>query len=299
MRLSVVIPSRDRTGLLAGCLQTLAPQTPPPGGMEIVVVDDGSREPIAAALAASSAGETPVRWIRQSGGGLNAARNRGIREARGEIIAFLDDDTLVSPGWAAAVHDGFERERCDALGGRITLELGAQLPRWLTEKRLSYLSRYDLGDAPREVRGPPLPFGANFALARGVLASVGTFQAGLDRVGGSLSSNGEIELLTRVIASGGRIVYWPQAAVAHRVPAERLTKPWFRRRAFAQGVSDVRTEPPSRRPYALRISRELIRAGRALPIWARRQLERRGGFDAALWLVYCRGRIAELRSQRS
>jgi glucosyl-dolichyl phosphate glucuronosyltransferase len=299
MRLSVVIPSRDRPGLLADCLQTLAGQGSPPGGMEIVVVDDGSREPIAETLAREAVGDTPIRWIRQSGGGLNAARNRGIREARGEIIAFLDDDTLVSRGWAAAIHDGFERERCDALGGRITLEFEGRLPRWLTDQRLSYLSRYDLGDAPREVRRPPLPFGANFALARGVLASAGTFQAGLDRVGDSLSSNGEIELLTRIIAGGGRIVYWPDAAVAHRVPPERLTKDWFRRRAFAQGVSDVRIEPAGRRLYPLQVSRELIRAGRALPICVRRLLERRGSFDAALWLVYCRGRIAELRSRQS
>jgi glucosyl-dolichyl phosphate glucuronosyltransferase len=299
MRLSVVIPTRDRPGLLSDCLRTLFDQSPPPGGMEIVVVDDGSREPVAATLSADAAGGAPVRWLRQSGGGLNAARNRGIREAGGEIIAFLDDDTLVGPGWATAVHEGFERERCDALGGRITLDLEAEPPRWLTEKRRSFLSAYDLGDAPCEVRGPPFPFGANFALARDTVASVGTFQAGLDRVGASLSSNGEIELLARIVAAGGRVVYWPQAAVAHRVPAERLTKTWFRRRAFAQGVSDVRTEPPSQRARPLRIAREVVRAGRALPIWVRRLIEGRGGFDAVLWLVYCRGRIAELRARRS
>lgn len=85
-----------------------------------------------------------------------------------------------------------------------------------------------------------MPFGANFAITRVMLGQLEPFRDGLDRVGATLISNGETELLLRVLDIGGRIIYWPDAEVAHRVPAERLTKTWFRRRALAQGVSDVR-----------------------------------------------------------
>jgi glycosyltransferase involved in cell wall biosynthesis len=299
MRLSVVIPTRNRPDLLADCLETMTGQPEPPGGMEVLVIDDGSDQPLEPAVTPFAARGIAVRCIRQPSSGLNAARNRGLREAKGELVAFLDDDTLLSPGWAMAIHDGFERERCDVIGGRITLQFEGDLPRWLTASRLSYLSRYDLGNSPREVREPPLPFGANFALTRSRLEGMEPFKVGLDRAGSSLVSNGEIELLRRVLAAGGRIVYWPAAAVAHRVPPERLTKAWFRSRALAQGISDVRSDTRGPGHYPVRVGRELLRSGRAVPILGRRLLERRGPFDSLLWLTYCHGRIQELGRQQS
>jgi glycosyltransferase involved in cell wall biosynthesis len=299
MRLSVVIPTRDRPELLADCLETLAVQAQPPGGMEILVVDDGSEEPL---VLDGGRREVPVRCLRQPAGGLNAARNRGVEEARGELIAFLDDDTLVRPGWATAIHEGFATQSCEALGGRITLELGGELPSWVTRKQLSLLSHYDLGPAPKEVGRRGLPFGANFAVTRETLARFDGFRVDLDRVGTALISNGETELLRRILAARERIVYWPAADVAHRVPAERLTKEWFRRRAVAQGVSDVRTEPTGERTEsivrALLLTRETIRAARDLPLLARQLARERSRFDLALWLAYSRGRREELKRLR-
>jgi hypothetical protein len=83
------------------------------------------------------------------------------------------------------------------------------------------------------------------------------------------------------------------------VPAERLTEAWFRRRAFAQGVSDelLRAPAATQPERARRIARELVRGGRAAPILARRLAERRGSADARIWLSYCRGRIAGVRGE--
>ena len=298
--MSVVIPTRDRCVLLADCLSTLTPQVPPPGGWEIIVVDDGTEVDLRSVIEQSIAAGLPVRYVRQEPAGLNAARNRGVSAATGEIVAFLDDDTLVQSGWAVAVDKAFAEQDLAALGGRVRLQLeeGGEFPHWLTEGRMTYLSRYDLGPAPCEVRRSPLPVGANFALTRECIDSLGGFRTGLDRIGGELISNGEWELLRRLLGRGGRVLYWPGAEVVHRVPAERLTKEWFRRRARAQGISDVRTDPLEEGSYPLRMLREVVRAGRALPILFRRLLERRGSFDAELWLVACRARLGELRKQR-
>jgi GT2 family glycosyltransferase len=141
--------------------------------------------------------------------------------------------------------------------------------------------------------------GANFAVRRSAFDALGGFRIGLDRIGTELISNGEIELLGRLLDGGGEIVYWPAAEVLHRVPPERLTKDWFRRRAEAQGISDVRLNGPDDTPYTLAVGRELLRAGRAGPILARRLIERRGSFDAELWLTGSLARIGELRRQRS
>jgi glycosyltransferase involved in cell wall biosynthesis len=294
-----VIPSRDRHALLADCLASLRGQEPP-GGWELIVVDDGSEEPLEVTVERCAAAELPVRCLRQDAAGLNAARNFGLSHVTGEIVAFLDDDTIVSPGWAMALDRGFAETGCDAIGGRVVLgfEGGLEPPRWLTEQRLLYLSRYDLGDSPRPILATPFPVGANFAVARARLEALGGFREGLDRVGGELISNGEWELLRRLVGAGGTVLYWPAAEVCHRVPAERLTKEWFRRRARAQGTSDVLTDPLGTGSYPLRAAREVVRAGRALPILARRLVEGRGSFDAELWVVACQARLSELGRQR-
>jgi glycosyltransferase involved in cell wall biosynthesis len=288
VRLSVVIPTRDRPELLADTLATLAEQDV---AVDVVVVDDGSSCDLAPAVG------DRARLVRQAPAGLNAARDHGVREARGEIIAFLDDDVLVAPGWARAVLAAFERTRCDALAGRITLQCEAEVPRWLTPPRRRYLSELDLGDAPQMLWDGETPVGANCAVTRAAHARAGGFRPGLDRSGTTLISNGDVEFFRRVRDEGGKLMYSPEAAVQHRVPAERLTVSWFLRRAFAQGISDELLRDGDRTPALLRHVREVMRCGRAAPILARRLAEGRGPADARIWLAYCRGRMAALRGE--
>src|SRR5258708_7863844 len=128
-KLSVVIPTRDRPERLRECLRTLALQRSAPEQFEVLVIDDGSIPPLSESLADASLLELPVRFIRQQPGGLNAGRNRGAHEAAGEILAFLDDDILVDPGWCAAVLTAFGDPSCDAVGGRVLLRLEGTPPR--------------------------------------------------------------------------------------------------------------------------------------------------------------------------
>lgn len=97
--ISVIIPTFNRSGLLREAVLSVLAQKKVPGGFETIVVDDGSYEDIRAALA-----DLPgdIRLIRQEHSGVSAARNRGISEARGEWIAFLDSDDLWLPGKLSA-----------------------------------------------------------------------------------------------------------------------------------------------------------------------------------------------------
>ena len=81
------------------------------------MIDDGSESPIAPLVAEAAAAGLPARCLRQAQAGLKAARNAGTNASTGEIVAFLDDDTLVEPGWACAIDRGFQ-SGCDALGAR-------------------------------------------------------------------------------------------------------------------------------------------------------------------------------------
>ena len=98
---SVVIATRNRAGLLRGCLDRLAAQTAA-GRFETVVVDNGSTDDTAAVVADAATRGLPVRRIAVADPNRGKARNAGIAAAKGATIVFCDDDTLAPPGWLAA-----------------------------------------------------------------------------------------------------------------------------------------------------------------------------------------------------
>lgn len=294
--LTAIIPTRDRSDILRDCLATLVNQDLSSGALEILVVDDGSETDLSDVVGTFAGSKAQLRYERQEPAGLNVARNRGSEVAAGELLAYLDDDTLVSPGWAAAIVEAFDTDACDALSGRIDLELEGDEPRWLSPKLKVYLGELNLGDRPSSLT-ESLFRGGNSALLRRTFDRVGGYVPGLDRSGDSLLSNGDVEFAGRLLRSGARLVYWPAAHLRHRVAAGRLSPQWFRRRAFAQGVSDGIVYPPSSDASKLGVfGREAIRMGRAAPILVRGVTQGRGSVAAGVWIAYCAGRISALRN---
>lgn len=297
--LSAIIPTRGRLDLLHDCLRSLIEQDIDPSAFEVVVIDDGSECDLSPAVASLPPSPISIRLIRQEPSGLTAGRNHGASIANGSILAYLDDDTIVSPGWAAAVISAFEETGCDGMAGRVELQFEAPRPRWIEAARLRlYLSELELGAGRVPLEPPWLPVGANCAVTRAAFDRLGGFRDGFDRVGGSLLSNGDLEFFARLRDGGGTIVYEPGAHVLHRVPAERLTLAWFRRRSYAQGLSDMLFDPPPEgQARIVTIGREIARAGRAAPILVSNLLEGHGPTNARLWLTYCRGRLDAVRSR--
>jgi glycosyltransferase involved in cell wall biosynthesis len=115
---SVVIPTRNRLQAIENCLDALAAQTLPSGSFEVLVVDDGS-EPALALAPARWASKFELKVIRQQNTGPAGARNYGVAEARGEFIAFTDDDCLPTPTWLEKLAAAL-REKPGALVGGST-----------------------------------------------------------------------------------------------------------------------------------------------------------------------------------
>lgn len=290
--LSAIIPTHERPAELRACLETLQRQDVGAGELEIVVVDDGSRTDMRS-VAAAAPGAFPVRVEHQASLGLNAGRNRGAQAACGEVLAFLDDDTLVSPGWARALLDAFERHPCAAVGGRIQLQLPGIPPPWL-DGCACYLAEYDLGVAARWLSPEdPVPVGANCAIRRSEFEASDGFRAGLDRIGRSLVSNGDTEFFRRLRAGGGRLWYEPAASVRHCVPAARLTVGYLLERHWAQGISDellmalegARVASPG---YLYGLSGEIARSARRVCSAA---ATRRSSIPDLFLLCYWTGRL--------
>ncbi|GGY38014.1 glycosyltransferase family 2 protein [Parvularcula lutaonensis] len=114
---SIVIPTYNRPGEIRGCIDALTSLRGP--SFEVIVVDDGSDEPVASVLDRSQA-DIDVRVIRQANKGPGAARNRGAREARGRFLAFTDDDCRPVEGWLEAFADSLA-EHPDRLAGGLVV----------------------------------------------------------------------------------------------------------------------------------------------------------------------------------
>jgi GT2 family glycosyltransferase len=115
---SVVIPTHGRHASLARCLAALESQTVPRELYEVIVSDDGSATPVASTVE-PFADRMNVSVVRRSRSGPAAARNEGARQARGQLIAFTDDDCIPAPTWIEALLDRMRRHPGALIGGSI------------------------------------------------------------------------------------------------------------------------------------------------------------------------------------
>jgi glycosyltransferase involved in cell wall biosynthesis len=184
-----------------------------------------------------------VRYLFEARQGLSNARNAGIHEAHGEIIAFTDDDATVEPSWlqnlTASLHDGVWA----GAGGRVCPPQDFTQPAWLTldggvMDSSGVLALFDAGTRAGDLKRPP--FGVNMAFRKSMFQRYGDFRLDLDRCGDDLIGNGDTEFGGRLLAAGECLRYEPSALVYHPVPKERLNKKYFLAWWFAYGRAMLR-----------------------------------------------------------
>lgn len=261
--LSVIVCTYDRYNVLPGAIASLQEQSVPAGTLEIIVVDN-SPDRLAAALFGVAYNNTEnLRYLVAPQPGLSNARNQGMDAARGKYVAFIDDDAIASPGWAAGMLDAFSKlgPRIGAIGGPARPLWLADRPPWLTDDLLGHLSILDHGPKLRVLPATETIVGCNMAFDRDLLRSLGGFPTHLGRRGPELAlrSNGEPGVLDAVRQAGRDIGYTPHAAIDHCIDPARLTQTWFRRRAAWQAVSDYLMNPVATAAHAPAATRHLQR----------------------------------------
>lgn len=236
---SVIVATRDRARYLRLCLEALSRQTARLESFEIIVVDNGSADGTADVVGELSAQIPNIRPVREDRVGLSIARNVGVAHSRASIVAFTDDDAVPDPHWVERIAARFDTlgDEVAVLGGEVQPIWEAPRPDWLTNELLRPLSAGLLwSPTPRTLRGNEWLVEVNIAYRKARLLEFGGFDETLGRSGESLlSGEGCInQLMTR---AGLHAYYDPNILVGHHIPAERLTRSWFRRRFFWQGVS--------------------------------------------------------------
>ena len=214
---SVVVCTRDRPQPLAQCLAALRALDPPPD--EIVVVDNASVTDETRAVAQAAPG---VRYVRESRPGLDVARNAGARASTGDVVAYVDDDVEVHPGWLTGLRRGFRAPEVLAVTGLVLpaeLETEAQVAfetHWSFNKGfapITYGPAFFEAGAGKGVPVWEIGAGANMAFRRTAFDRVGWFDERLDV--GAAGCSGDSEFWFRILAEGGRCRYEPSAVVFH------------------------------------------------------------------------------------
>ncbi|MFC1835460.1 glycosyltransferase family 2 protein [Thermodesulfobacteriota bacterium] len=243
MKFSVIICTYNRSEILMDCLGSLLEMDDPGCPFEVLVIDnnssDGTEERVKHFIRNNSS--LDMRFIREEAQGGVFARNRGIEEASGDLIFYLDDDQLIGRGCLAAYRHYYQEAGYHCMGGKILpwFRDEVTLPGWYDKSMQGTLSLLDHGDQVKRVFYPEYPYEGNMIIARFLYDTYGRFHEGLGRKGKNLMSNEGMDLLLRFESAGVPIHYVPDAEILHLVPPERLTRRFFIRRHYAQGMSDV------------------------------------------------------------
>jgi cellulose synthase/poly-beta-1,6-N-acetylglucosamine synthase-like glycosyltransferase len=177
-----------------------------------------------------------VRYVREELPGLDRARNRALKEASNEIVAFIDDDAIPDPGWLPALSRNFCYPNVGCVTGLtmpVELETEAQecFEAYNTFSRGFEHKTYDWSIL-HPIGAGRVGVGTNMALRRSALEKVGPFDEALD-AGTPTCSGGETEMFSRLLSAGYRIVYEPRALNWHR---HRRSWKELRRTIYGYGV---------------------------------------------------------------
>ena len=242
MNITVIVCTYNRCHFLAKTLDSIAVQTvPEPFKWEVLVVDNNSCDRTRE-LVESFCVKDPARFrlVSEQQQGLSHARNTGIRNARGKILAFTDDDIYVESGWLWNLTSSLHSGEWAGAGGLIMPVCLGTLPNWLLIddfRTLGAFAGFDLGAASGPLTRPP--YGGNMAYRRETFEKYGGFRVDLGRIGTNLEGREEVEFANRLLARGEKLRYAPTAVVRHSVPECRMSKSYVLRWYYSNGRSEV------------------------------------------------------------
>jgi glycosyltransferase involved in cell wall biosynthesis len=253
MKLDVLIASYQRPELLSRTLESLL-SAPVPADLDVhvtVVQNDETRGTLQVVELFDSAFNGRLHCVHERRRGKSYALNTGINSTDGDLIGFIDDDEEVDRRWYAQIADAFVNERVDFIGGPCLPRWGAVPPGWMPISYRGVIGYVDDGDRVMVFGkdAPGILMGGNAVIRRRVLQRAGEFLPSLGpRPDRRLLSGEDEDFYARLLNVGAHGLYLPGLKIYHYVPPERLTKAYYRRWCFWNGVSRsvIESHRPSR-----------------------------------------------------
>ena len=242
MKVSVIICTYNRSESLKRTLQSLKEMSVSDDiEWELLIVDNNSTDNTREAVNDfTKTSGLNCRYVFESKQGLSNARNRGVKEACGEIIAFTDDDVIVDKYWLQNMAKVFKGNNISCVGGRIFPIWGKPCSKWLINNLwllsclYGPLALLDYGDNQFYL-DKHIIWGANFAVRKRMFERYGIFNTSLGRMRGKLYGGEDTAFIKKLIENGENVLYVPDVIVHHCIPSKRMRKSYFRKWWFNFG----------------------------------------------------------------
>lgn len=244
--ISIIIPTRNRATYLIDAINGIYQNEFPLNQFEVLVIDNGSTDETASLCLNLKDKYSNLKYFIETQNGLHYGRHKGLKESKGEILIFIDDDVIVSLHWLKTYLDIFARDPKIVLAGGNNLpQYEGEVPAWedsLWKKNEygKFLSEYSLihFTIPAQEFSPYFVFGCNFAIRKQFLLECKGFHPdGFAKENILLRGDGESYISEQVETLGLKAFFHPDAFIYHRIPGERLKESYLISRHYAQGVS--------------------------------------------------------------
>lgn len=273
MYLSVIICTYNRGKYIPLVLNSLSKQTLSADDYEVLVVNNNSPDDTAEIISSyqKENPRMPLRSFLETNPGISHARNRGVNEAKGTIIVFLDDDETTDPSFLQNVKDFFlHYPDAGISAGPVVPVFETKPPGWLS----NYITRaitgaYDKGNAIKKLPPRDYPGTGHACFRKDLFAKYGAFNTELGRKGTSLLGAEDKDFFLRLMAGKESCYYVPGAKIYHHIPAEKLTDTFFKNITFAMGKSEkIRTLNLGKASYGKRLLQEAFKWAASFVLWA-------------------------------
>ena len=239
--LSIIVCTFNRAEYIGENLRHLKQQKCNTSLFEVIIVNNNSTDNTEQICKQFIQDEKPTNfhYFLELNQGHSFARNRGIQEAKGKYIAFIDDDAMVDHHYTTAILDFFsEHQQVMAIGGKIIPVYEEEDPKWMSKYLLPLVAAIDLGNRVKPFEGLKFPIGANMAFRSQVFDEFGLFNTRLGRKGSGLEGGDEKDVFHRLKKENQPIYYLPSAVVRHIIPQKRLEIPYIKGLAIGVGTSE-------------------------------------------------------------
>lgn len=256
MEITLIVCTYNRCDSLRPLLESVAQSVVPDNvEWEVLIVDNNSSDRTREIVEEfSRSNSVQCRYCFEPQQGKSFALNSGIREARGDILVFTDDDVTVESNWLQNLTANLHGSESAGAAGRVLRTWTCPRPPWLSlepryEKMAWALVSFDLNREAGEL--PPWypPVGANMAFRKEMFSKHGGFRVDLGPRGHDIGISPwqkalggvyeDTEFGRRLLESGERLRYEPSAVVNHPVPERRLTKDYFLSWWFRRGRDTI------------------------------------------------------------
>lgn len=234
---TVALCTHNHADRLARTLADLPGVRAPDAAWELLIIDNASSDSTPDLLARHvwPAG-WHVRMVREDKLGIANARNRAVSDAHGEFLIFMDDDETADPDWLRTFERLIRQHAPDAFGGRISVLFEDPRPRWLVDELLGFLGQLDWGGEAKRMEDPATPlFTGNFGFRKAICRDIGNFDVALGRKGTANFGGEDVDFYRRLLKSGCRIWWVPDAIIHHRIQAAKLKRSYFLDLHYRQG----------------------------------------------------------------